>query len=256
MRHLLITYLLCHLLVGAANAKDSDAEFLRQMPTNSDRICVGISAVGETLLQNNADTQAEMVTVDALAKKIFDGLSNESSIVYPAAISISGKVTAVKDSAALAALSTRVADLYKRVTKAAWKTTTGRKRLHAARKAIIRTKQELLSILNADPDQTVLFCCFGWRRFPDGSYRETNHAILLSKQSDDTIFVYDPNDPGEPADCKLIDHHTGLKAKWTCAFRKTGQVTEQKYSIVHGKKFFRIARGLTNPLTSQRELAR
>lgn len=235
------------LLIGLAQAAgggEGPSDILKKMPVNSDQRCVGIAAVAEALFDAETVTSTEAVSAHSLAKRIFLGLSRDQTVSFPESIYVNGLATAIEHPTALRALTGEVANLYKEEAKIAWATEQGSRRLHAARAAAVRTKSELLDILDADVDRTVLFCCFGSRRFPTGEYRETYHAVLLSNRNGAGVTVFDPNDPGTANACQLTENIGGLTVEWSCRYRDSGMVTDQFYAVVHGTKFFQIARGL------------
>jgi hypothetical protein len=79
------------------------------------------------------------------------------------------------------------------------------------------------------------------RRFPDGTFKDTNHAILISKNASGEKVVYDPNDPGTPIVCRVQDIGDGVEVTWKCRYRDTGQLTTQRYQVLARETFFRLA---------------
>ena len=106
---------------------------------------------------------------------------------------------------------------------------------------VVKSSAELDAVLDADPDKIDAFFCVGMRRFPDGTFKDTNHAILIAKNQAGEKVIYDPNDPGEEIPCRLQDIGDGVEVTWKCRYRVTGQVTTQRYQILAKEAFFRLA---------------
>ncbi|MGI9429358.1 MAG: hypothetical protein ACR2NM_11915 [Bythopirellula sp.] len=218
--------------------------FLKNMPMNSEHRCIGIAAVAEALLEGKrVDPRSNHVQWEDLARSIHSNLSTDAPIEFPPQLDHDGQKVAIEDKAIVARLSIKVADLYKAETQRAWRTQRGAARLSDAKRAVIRTRDELLGILAADPDHTEFFCCFGKRRFPNGTHKDTYHAAIFQLTDQQDIVVFDPNDPGKPFPCKFQQLGNQLTVEWTCNYRDTGRVTTQRYRVVPKSTFFRIARG-------------
>lgn len=219
---------------------------LRNMPTNSDQRCVGIAGVAAILLEGErlelhgleSDIRSE-----ELALMIFDRLSSEDSIQYPSHLSIHGRPVSVESADALRMLSDQVAELYKSEARRMNRSAFGRKRLRLANAAFIESERALHNTLDADPDKTELFCCLGYRRFPNGSYKETYHAVLFRKTPQGNVVVFDPNDPGKPIEIEFDEDERRLMVKWKCVYQDTGQQTTQTYQVIPRRTYFSIARG-------------
>jgi len=117
----------------------------------------------------------------------------------------------------------------------------GIQRLRTAMTNIVMSSEKLDAILDADPDKIDVFLCAGIRRFPDGTFKDTNHAILIAKTANGDKVVYDPNEPGSAIACRLNDTEDGLEITWKCRYRDTGQVTIQRYHLLSKESFFRFA---------------
>lgn len=229
---------------GTAYSNSADLPIvLRNMPTNSDQRCVGIVAVAEALLEGQPlDETANADDVERLAGSIFRNLATDEPCKFPRKLEIDGKLEEITSPAALKQLSTRVAELYKQETNSILQTPDGEARLQRAQRQTLATKQALINRLESDADKTEFFCCFGERRFPDGTYKTTSHAVLFRKFANGDLTVFDPNDPGRPIECKLSESSGILTAEWSCRYRDTGDITWQRYVLVPKQTFFRIAR--------------
>lgn len=229
---------------SAAASKSAELPIvLRNMPTNSDQRCVGITAVTEALLEGQPTNEtASEADVERLAKSIFRNLATDEPSKFPQYLKIGGERVKINSPAALKHLSTRVAELYKRETNRILQTPNGAARLQSAQRQTVATKQALINILDSDADKIEFFCCFGERRFPDGTYKTTSHAVLFRKSANGDLIVFDPNDPGRPIECKLSESSRILTAEWSCRYRDTGDITWQRYVLVPKRTFFRTAR--------------
>jgi hypothetical protein len=222
-------------------AEFSPPEILRNMPVNSDSRCVGISLVAGALLEG------EMVTDDTaddpakLARQIYDAARKKNPVRYHPSVLLDDGPVSIQSHAALEKLSTMVADLYKQRHFELIDTEPGRQRLRAAMAQVVKSSDELDALLQADPDKIDTFFCVGMRRFPDGTFKDTNHAILIAKNASGEMVVYDSNDPGAAIPCKLHDTGDGVEVTWKCRYRDTGQVTTQRYQILPKDTFFRLA---------------
>jgi hypothetical protein len=216
------------------------AEILKNMPVNSESRCVGISLVAGALLEGQmlADDGADDPAT--LAQQIYDGALKKSAVQYRAKLSLDGGAAPIQSREALEKLSTTVADLYKQRHLELIATEKGRQRLRAAMAKVVTSSAELDAVLDADPDKIDTFFCVGMRRFPDGTFKDTNHAILIAKNSLGERVVYDPNDPGEAIPCRVQDIGDGVEVTWKCRYRDTGQVTTQRYQILARESFFRL----------------
>src|SRR5262249_37333858 len=208
---------------------------------NSDSRCVGISLVAGALL--DGQMLADDATDDpaTLARQIFDGALKKSAVRYHPRVLLEDGAAPIQSREGLEKLSTAVADLYKQRHLELIATDKGRQRLRAAMGKVVTSSAELDAVLDADPDKIDTFFCVGMRRFPDGTFTDTNHAILIAKNSSGDKVVYDPNDPGEVIPCRLQDIGNGVEITWKCRFRDTGQVTTQPYQILAKDTFFRLA---------------
>ena len=65
---------------------------------------------------------------------------------------------------------------------------------------------------------------------------------MVGKYPNGDKFVYDSNDPGAPIACQLTDTADGVTIEWTCRYKDTGQMTTQRYFVVHKDKFFNLLR--------------
>jgi hypothetical protein len=219
----------------------NSAEILRNMPVNSDSRCVGISLVAAALLEGEvlADDAADDPT--ALGRQVYDGARKKTTVRYHPRIALDDGPAPIQSREALEKLSTIVADLYKQRHMELIGSEAGLRRLRAAMASVVKSAEELDAILDGDSDKTDAFFCVGMRRFPDGTFKDTNHAILIAKNSTGEKIVYDPNDPGAAIPCKLHDTGDGVEVTWKCRYRDTGDVTTQRYQILAKETFFRLA---------------
>lgn len=244
----------CHGQIGLQHRDGVESELIREsssgllpeillnMPTNSDKRCVGIAAVAEALLDGEQATRS--ITLERLAQEIYESLATGDRIQFPSHLLHEGQKTRTTDRKALDALGTRVADLYKNEHAKLSQTPTGLGRLLSAENKVIRTQAKLDRILETDRDHIDLFCCFGARQFPNGTYKATYHAVLIGKSKIGKLVIYDSNAPGVPIDSKFHEENGRMTIEWTCNYRDTGLVTTQRYQVVHKDRFFRIFRGL------------
>lgn len=211
---------------------------LENLPTNSDKRCVGIATVAEALLDGEASVEASNLTAEQLAQQIYDQIATGKTVAYTPTILIDKEVHPVTSQAVLSLVSTLVADLYKQDYLRLMKTDQGRARIIAAGDRVIRSREELLQILKNDLDQIAVFAGEGIRSFPDKKLQKTRHAFLVGKLDDNTLFVYDPNDPSQPIRCRHAKLVKGLVLRWSCRYRDTGEVTTQQYYLVHQQDYF------------------
>jgi len=229
----------------SANARNASPResILRHTPTNSDKRCVGISVVSEALLDGIRLEGDGPGNVAQIAQQIYNSLPTGQEIRYRRDVTIEGVRVPIHSEAAIDKLSTLIADKYKRDYFRLLKTEEGRQKLLAAQNSFVVTSSELERILDADVDKIDAFCGFGRRLFPDGTLKKTTHAFLIGKRSDGDIVVYDPNDPGSPIICQILNKEGGVTIKWTCQYRDTGHITTQCYRVVHKDRFFRVIIG-------------
>jgi len=210
----------------------SAAEILGQMPMNSESRCTGICLTAEALLDGEQLGADGCDTPEDLARQIYDAIGGGNRVRFQANLFIDGERIPLVSRAALYALSTVVADIYKQRYFALLKTEEGRQTLRTVQTRFVRTIAELDQLLEQDPDQTDAFCASGIRHFPDGAVRQTNHVVLIRKTDAGETVVYDPNDPGSPIPCRFLADDDGLIVEWTCTYRDTKQITTQTYRIV------------------------
>lgn len=216
---------------------------LKNMPMNSERRCVGIAAVAEAILEGKiSEKPGTHLHIDQLAHSIFDSLSNEARLVYPAELTIQGKRRAITDISVLYQLSSRVAELYKAEAEAVAEKPGGRRKLQTAQDLAVQSETELRQVLAEDEDKTEVLCCFGFREFPDGTYKETYHAVVVRESEDGTLAVFDPNDPGKPITCHFRTGQGNLIVEWRCGYRDSGVSTTQTYQVVPKSRYFRTVR--------------
>jgi hypothetical protein len=219
----------------------SPAEILRNMPVNSDLRCVGISLVAGALLEGQMLVDDAADDPATLGRQIFDDAPKKSVVRYHSRLLLEDGAAPIQSREALERLSTAVADLYKQRHQELIATDKGRYRLRAAMSKVVKSSAELDAVLDADPDRIDTFFCVGMRRFPDGTFKDTNHAILIAKNQAGEKIIYDPNDPGEAIPCRLQDIGDGVEVTWKCRYRDTSQVTTQRYQILAKDTFFRLA---------------
>jgi len=218
---------------------------LRNMPTNSNKRCLGITIVVEALLDGTCVDGEDPGELGEIAQRIYDNLAVGRPLTYCRQVAIDGVTVAITSETAIDRLSTLVADKYKRDYNRLMETNEGRQVLLNAQRTIVPSIDALGHILDADVDQTDAFCGSGIRLFPDETIDDTYHVFLIARQADGKLVVYDANDPGRPIDCRLVDTGEGLTVEWTCRYRDTGQTTTQRYLVVHKDAFFRRILGAT-----------
>lgn len=211
--------------------------FLVNMPMNSNKRCVGIAGTAEALIQGER-SEDKHFTVEDLAHDIYESFTSGKRIAYPAKIVVDGKSLPIENPVVLEELSTRVANLYKNQFNQFRRTREGTKKLLAAENQTVKTRDELVELLQAESEKIGLFCCFGTRVFPDGRTSHTSHAVLLQLMPHDIIAVYDPNEPGGAAECWADEEGLDLEVSWQCKYRDQGVVTTQYYEIVPLDRFF------------------
>ncbi len=224
-----------------STAEFSPAEILRNMPVNSDSRCVGISLVAGALLEGEMLGGEVADDPETLSKQIYDAALNKTPIRFHASVRLDDGPAPIQSHEALERLSTMVADLYKQRHFELIGTEPGRQRLRGAMAKVVKSSEELDAALDADPDKIDTFFCVGMRRFPDGTFKDTNHAILIAKNPSGEMVVYDSNDPGAAIPCRLHDTGDGVEVTWKCRYRDTGQLTTQRYQILAKDTFFRLA---------------
>ena len=156
---------------------------------------------------------------------------------------IDGVPVPITSRGAINKLSSMIAEKYKQDYSRLLKTDSGRRRLLAAQDDFVPTSGALDRILEADHDNVDVFIGSGTRVFPDGTVKQTHHAFLIGNESGSDIVVYDPNDPGLPISCELRNTEEGVTIEWTCRYKHTGQVTTQRYLVVHKDRFFQAMLG-------------
>lgn len=230
----------------ADEPKDSTASpslretILRNISTNSDKRCVGISLVAEALLDGLPVEEDDCGTAEDLAQRIYDGLATNRQLRFGRQVMIEGTCVTLISKTAIDQLSTLVAEKYKQDFARLMTTEQGRRKLLAAQDSFVASPRELDRILDADADKLDAFFGSGIRRFPDGTTEDTYHAFLIGKDADGELVVYDANDPGYPIECKLFKDEPGVAIEWTCKYRDTGQTTTQHYLIVPKERFFHV----------------
>jgi hypothetical protein len=213
---------------------------LANMPTNSEKRCVGISVVVEALLDGDRLKDSDHEQAEKIANRIYDQLLDGRPLRYHTHVLIDGEGVPIDSSEAIETLCTLVTDRYKQDYRRLIETDAGRRKLDMAGKSFIATSNQLDRILDLDPDKTDVFFGSGRRLFPDGTIDDTYHAFLISKTANGDKFVYDSNSPGAPIPCQITDHDDGVTIKWRCRFQTTGKITTQTYRIVHKDTFFGV----------------
>lgn len=254
IRNWLIALLITITVRGIAVAQDSapPAEagnlrlreiVLNNLPTNSDQRCIGIAMVSEALLDGVRLEEDGPDDVAQIAQQIYLSLTNGQVVRCRRDVMIGATRVPIFSAAAIDKLSTLVADKYKRDYFRLLKTEAGRQKLFAAQSDFVVSSRDLERILAADADELDAFCGVGRRVFPDGTEKETTHAFLIARSPDGKLVVHDPNDPGRPIACQILNTDDGVTIEWTCRYRDTGHVTTQTYRIVHKDKFFGLLVG-------------
>ena len=241
---LLLATALCHQRCwGEEPTSTKVSPFLTNMPRNSNKRCVGIAGVAEALLDGEQVAHLKMSPAE-LSREVYQNFTTDKIVRYPSHLNLAGKrgsieIKAIDNKAVLETLSTRVANLYKADYQRLAHSQTGINRLIAAQNNVVRTSNELVELLNADPDKTGVFCCFGKRIFPDGKVSDTSHAVLIELMPHDVFLIYDPNDPGISIECELKELPQGLMLTWQCKYRDKNVTTTQQYTVVPQARFFR-----------------
>lgn len=218
----------------------AQSPFLTNMPQNSNQRCVGVAGVAEALLEGKR--MDKLSNIESLSQAIYESFVETDPITYPSRVMVKGKGVAIEDSAALTALSNRVAELYKADYRRLSNSDKGVQQLLKAQGQVVETVVELKELLADDPDKTVFFCCFGRRTFPDRTTKDTNHAVLIQSAKDGEPKVFDPNDPGAAIPCKLEATDEGLVVTWECEYRDQKVKTTQRYLVVPQQRYFKTMR--------------
>ena len=216
---------------------------LRNLPTNSNQRCVGISIVAEALLDGVRADGTAGDNAEDVAHRIYGNLLTNRQLPFQPRLLIGEASVAIESAVAIEKLTSLVTDLYKDDFLRLSKTRKGRRKLLAAEDAFVATREQLEKILDAEPDQTDAFLGSGTRTFPDGRLDQTHHAFLIVKMADGQMRVFDPNEPGSAIACKLTNRTGGVEVEWTSQYRDTGMETTQRYQFVHKDIFFRLMLG-------------
>jgi hypothetical protein len=219
------------------------ASILRNIPTNSDKRCVGISVVAEALLDGvplDGDGSDE---AESIAKQIYGSLTTGRQLRYHRHVLIDGDRVPIDAKKSIGRLSTLVANHYKRDFSRLNQTEQGRQKLLAAEDSFVATSSELDQILVADEDKLDAFFGNGSRKFANGTVKDTHHTFLISKGPDGDVVVHDPNDPASPISCQVVNAEEGVTVQWTCKYKDTGETTTQRYFIVAKDRFFKVMLG-------------
>lgn len=216
-------------------------QILLNMPVNSDHRCVGISLVAAALLEGELIADERADEVRELGARIYDSAFVKRRVRFRAKLKVDNREEPIQSSVALDALATAVVDRYKQRHLELIATAEGRNKLWAAEGVVLRDMSELDMLLAADIDHIVAMLVVGSRRFPDGSVKDSNHAVLIAKTAAGDKVVHDPNDPGQPISCRFAKTAEGLTVAWTCRYPETGESTSQHYLMVETDKFFRAA---------------
>lgn len=213
---------------------------LRNMPTNSEQRCVGISVVTEALLDGKPAEGNDLEAAEDVAQRIYRGLVTRQPLRYHARVLVGAAAVSIESPTAIEKLGSLVTDFYKQDFLRLSETEEGQQQLLSAEDSFVTTDMELDRILEAEPDRTDAFFGSGSRTFPDGTLETTHHVFLIGKQADGNTYVYDSNDPGLPITCKLVNRREGVEVEWTCKYRDTGKETTQRYLVVPKDTFFRL----------------
>ena len=199
-------------VLGCDTAEDTKAGFaitnpslrtaiLSNIPTNSDKRCVGIAIVAEALLDGICVEENGSEDVEKIAQQIYGNLVAGRPLRHRRQIAIDGVPVPITAKEAMDIMSTLVADYYKRDYARLLKTDKGVQRLRAAQSKFVVSSDALDRILDADPDKMDAFFGAGCRVFPHGAVEDTYHVVLIGKKSNGETVLYDANDPGSPIDC-------------------------------------------------------
>jgi hypothetical protein len=218
-------------------------QILKNMPVYYDRRCVGVSLVAAALLEGELIAGEECDVPLELGKRIYEAAVTKQRVRFHRELCLGQTRTAVESRPALDALSSAVADQYKAQYEAMKVTADGVAKLRRAETEVVKDEDELHQLLDADKDKIVAFPVSGKRIFPDGSVKDTNHAVLIAKKPTGAIVVYDPNEPGEPLPCWRVKTAEGLRIGWKCAYKDSGLTTTQDYQLLHPEKTFRLILG-------------
>jgi hypothetical protein len=218
-------------------------QVLKNMPVYYDRRCVGVSLVAAALLEGELIAGDECDVPIELGRRIYDAALTKERVRFHRELCLGQTRTPIESRPALDALSSAVADQYKAQYEAMKVTAEGVAKLRRAESEIVKDEDELHRLLDADADKIVAFPVSGKRIFPDGSVKDTNHAVLIAKKPTGDIVVYDPNEPGEPLPCWLTETAKGLRIGWKCEYKDTGLTTAQDYQLLHPEKAFRLILG-------------
>jgi hypothetical protein len=229
--------------VAIESAQARRTAILSRLPTNSDKRCVGITVVAAALLEGVLLPGDECDQAAEIAGRIYRGLTTGQPLRHHRYVCVAGKPAPLTSAAAMDALSTRVAEHYKRDYDRLSGTPSGRRQLVAAQNRFVATSEKLRGLLEADTDHTEVFIGIGDRTFPDGTVQETYHAFLVGLNPQGQCIIYDSNDPGKPIPCELSETSEGVELAWTCRYRDTNQQTTQRYLVIAKREFFRAMHG-------------
>jgi hypothetical protein len=218
----------------------SHADVLKLLPVNSDQRCCGIAILMTALLRSQSLTAQSCERGDSLAEQLYEAAATNRSVSLPEFIDLGQGREPLLSAEGLEALSTLIADRYKRDHYQAISDEAATDRLVAATDAFLPSREQLEAVLAEDPAQLAAFLGVGLREFGDGEMRDTSHAFVLARTSAGRIMVYDPNDPRSPLPCQLTEED-GLLITWTGRYRDTGEITTQTYQVLPMQEFFKAA---------------
>lgn len=220
-------------LVGQAEKIDAKSRLLQNMPMNDDKRCMGIALTVEALLEATLTPELAAETPKELGQRIYHSVRGDSAVRCGTDVVIEGRPMPVWSPEALQAISTAVADLYKRDYLA----TAGPAGDSQVESQVVASLQELDDLISQDGDGVVMLGGVGLRWFADGSTAETVHAFLVSKADSGGYAVHDPNDPGSWIATRVIENDDAVEMEWKAQYRDTGKLTRQRYVLTDARSY-------------------
>jgi hypothetical protein len=221
-----------------AEKRPSRALILQNMPVNSNLRCVGLSVTVELLLDGHYSKEKTEVDAKGFSESVYNNLFEKSKPVIPRHIKVNDQLLPIHSKEAINHLGTLITNIYRKEYYKVSKTPKGKVRVNSQYKFYLKTLQDVIKLLKADPDEMVVFIGVGKRTFDDGTIKITNHAFILGLDNNGALIVKDPNDPRETWKCEVQKSHRGLAVGWRCRYRKTGHVTSQTYHIMTNDTYF------------------
>lgn len=212
---------------------DAQARLLQNMPMNDDKRCLGIALTMEVLLEATLTPDGAAETPRELGQRIYQSVRDDAAVRCGDTVVIAGRTMPVWSPEALQAISTAVADLYKRDYFA----TAGPAGEGQVEGRVIASLLELDDLISQDGDGVVMMGGMGQRWFADGTTAETTHAFLVAKGAAGGYVVHDPNDPGTRIAARVTENDGEVELEWEAQYRDTGQLTRQRYVLTDARSY-------------------